>query len=336
MKTDAPSYKVAFIGAGNISQALDNTNDGRIRTHVKAFAANGSFELAGICDPNLLLAREAAAKWKIAKFGESLSEIASPGIDVICICSPDETHERYLVEVLKFNPKVVVCEKPIGFDSSKVAGIVSDYAKRNIPLLVNYSRRFFTSVGGQQRIIASESYGHPLSARVKYHKGLFHIASHFLDLLNWYLPFTPLNGCILQRIHDYSAEDPTLTAAGFISTGGRNIPLILEGYDHRITAPGELEICFEQVRLRIYEQQGSKIEVAKVSNAIFRDYLKSDVESLDPSESMKNLVVAVLGALSNGTFGPSTGSSALEALTICNRICQWPELPMTRPATTYT
>ena len=103
-------------------------------------------------------------------------------IDIVSICTPDETHEKILNDILIYKPKLVICEKPIGLELKNTKKIINKYKKKNIPLFVNYFRRWDKKI-----LLLKKKIQHAEVINIKYSKGIIHSGTHYIDLLSvWF------------------------------------------------------------------------------------------------------------------------------------------------------
>jgi predicted dehydrogenase len=84
------------------------------RSHLQAYARIPElFEVQAVCDLNLDKLRASAAEFGVARQAAALPELlADPGIDVVDLCTPPNTH-RGLIEQALAAGKHVICEKPL-------------------------------------------------------------------------------------------------------------------------------------------------------------------------------------------------------------------------------
>ena len=150
-------YGVMIIGAGSIgalkSNKLDHRGGENILTMAHAIDEHPQLELCDIIDSNLPNSSGAWTKWGrgLYRVYESikfymLSNYVTP--DIIYVGVPTSEHEKVMKEILQLTPapQLVICEKPFGEDIAAARRIRNAYNKRNIPIMVNYQRRFDESV----------------------------------------------------------------------------------------------------------------------------------------------------------------------------------------------
>jgi predicted dehydrogenase len=187
--------------------------------------------IAGCVDPDRKRRVEFQKYWGVENGYDTVAEISQQAFkfDVVSVCSPTSLHLDQLKLVLALSPALVFCEKPIGEEFNKAASLLENYSKKNISLLINYSRRFDESVDRLKCEIEIGKYGVLRSVSGYYNKGLLNNGSHFLDILRFLLGELSVD-YVGRPIVDFKESDPTvplvlLTSEGIqisLSTGNAN------------------------------------------------------------------------------------------------------------------
>ncbi|MCX6723043.1 MAG: Gfo/Idh/MocA family oxidoreductase, partial [Candidatus Staskawiczbacteria bacterium] len=105
--------------------------------------------------------------------------------DIVSICVPDGQHFLILKKIIKYKPKLVICEKPITTKIVDTEKIIKLYKKNKISVLVNYSRRFDVVIQQLKKDLSENKYGRVVSASGIYSKGILHNGSHLIDLASF-------------------------------------------------------------------------------------------------------------------------------------------------------
>lgn len=321
-------YKVAVIGAGNIAQGYDTKESENVFTHIKAYSLDTNFEIVCIFDKDYNKALEVSKYWNISNVAKNLLDIKKSAPDIISICTPDNTHYQYLITSLSLNPKLVLCEKPLALTVSQAKIITEKYLERNIFLVVNYSRKWVTEFELLKVKIDQGIFGKIISVRIKYYKGFMHNGSHLINLLDYFLLFQDLTGAVIKSINDYSDEDPTITGAYLVDSAMGRLSLLIEGYDHTLFMPLEIEMIFEKVKILIEENNGTWLchSVLK-ENESFPGYFEFNEISrvkINMGETMPLLMKNIVNSLNGSENIKSTGNDGLRTLQICQKIKEVP------------
>ena len=203
------SYSVLIIGLGKIALGFDlDSAQNNIFSHTKAFLSNDAFELVGGVDVAVerrVEFEEYSGKSSFASVDEAFC--FCPKIDVISICTPSDYRLSVFMEILKFNPKLVLIEKPIALDLSEALQIKQVAEKHKIKLFVNYIRRvepYYASLAD----VFDGKFILPSKVIVHYTGGLFTNASHFINLMLFYFgrPYSIFTIDVKPLKSDYSAD----------------------------------------------------------------------------------------------------------------------------------
>lgn len=252
-------YKAGIIGAGRIASGFDTPKTQAILTHAHAYAVHPRTDLVGFFDVNKEAAKLASKKWGGQAFPNLKSFFGEGKPDIVSICTPDENHFSVLIEVAEYKPKLVICEKPLGSSLSKIKKVLKSYHKKEIPILVNYSRRFDKTVQKLRKNIQSGRYGKILCASGIYTKGILHNGSHLIDLCR-YLFGEVKNYQTFYNISDYKESDKSI--AGFLEFERCRQFHLMVG-DERRYSVFELDIFAEKKRLKLIDS-GFNIALQKI------------------------------------------------------------------------
>jgi predicted dehydrogenase len=296
------SLKTAIVGCGNIAGGYDET-PGSTGTwsHAKAYQAHGGFSLAAAYDPRQKRLSEFCSRWRVPDQAKDLADLLqrfSP--EVVSICSPNETHFDFLLQALSTpSVKGIWCEKPLTLSLAQ-AKQVEKVAK--IPVLVNYLRRWDRRLCEIGARIQKDEFGKISGGRVLYTKGVFHNASHAINLLQHWLG--PVSSVEVAKVHEHHAGDLT---ADFTLVFG-NSRIHFQALDHRNFNHFEIEIFTELALLRF--PGGATVEIQKraASKIAAGEFNLGAVETLAPTISTAMEEVA------------ANFYEAIETVAICERI----------------
>ena len=96
-----------MLGAGMIAEV-----------HRRAALLAGA-EVVGVMASSPERSRAAARAWDVAAY-DDLAQVAAADVDVVHVCTPNDSHVPYAVALLRAG-KHVVCEKPLGLDAAGAA-----------------------------------------------------------------------------------------------------------------------------------------------------------------------------------------------------------------------
>lgn len=301
-------FRCLIVGAGQIASGFDHPEDVHVLTHAHAIQQHPSFLIHGFFDVDVEQARGAAIKWGTRAF-QSVRDAGS--IDVAVICSPDRFHLESVLNVLPLHPRLIVLEKPL-------AGTLSDAKKlvdigEDIPILVNFSRRFVPQFQRLALRIKEGEFGRFLTGTGYYGKGFVHNGSHMIDLMR--LLIGDLQGLTkFHCIEDYYPEDPTQTVKlDFLA----DADFFMLGVPCTAFTIFELDLIFEKGRVRILDS-GHVIEIHDVDDSpYYSGYREAALKEKMETEidfSMKYVYENIDRFLCTGEPLLSTTRSAFEGL----------------------
>jgi len=317
MKLGAKKYNALIIGTGNIGAFYDNPDSDRIISHGHGFSDSDKFELIGFVDIDEKNGKKGAEIWN-TNYYKTIDEAFSveKRIDVISIAVPDKHHYDVLKQASQYSLKCLIVEKPITQTLNQAYEIIEIYQKKQIPIIVNYTRRFIGQITKIKEDIESNKYGKYLNGIGYYGKGILHNGSHMIDLINYF--FEEIKEYqIIDKYNDYYEEDPSVSG---ILTLKNSKKLIIQYVDCKISTIFELDLFFEKCRVRISEL-GYKIEYFQAKESPYfkgyTNYVESEEISTELDRAMSNLVEHTYRVITENQKLKSSANSAYEAMKIC-------------------
>ena len=267
--------RVAVIGAGRIGKI----HAGNVARHPRA-------RLVAVVDPV-----EAAAKALAGAHGSQWATqpkdlIAGKEIDAIIIGSPTNTHID-LIDQAAAAGKAVLCEKPIDLDIDKVNRCLEHLARRPVPLLLGFNRRFDPSAAALKRaivagevgsvrqvIISSRDPGPPPLSYVASSGGIFRdMTIHDFDMGRWLLGEEPVEvfasaSCLVDpqvaQYDDFDTAMVVMRTASGKQCHINNCRQAAYGYDQRLEVLGSAGMLMNgnlrPTTLRRYSAQRTEVQ----------------------------------------------------------------------------
>ncbi len=279
-------FKVLLIGAGKMAGIADIATSQVPRSHAQGIKLQSSLSLAAVVDP-VGSAREEFSKRHGCSAFESLGEaLRKENPDVVCICSPNETHANYLLELAKLSrpPKLIIVEKPLCTDLKQLRQI--QQTKFPCPVVVNQTRRFRKDMTRLRDFLLSEPFGKIVGARFVYYGGWVVNAVHAID------QFRFLTGCELSKPQIFSAipsraHDFLLEGRATIIQNGTDLGVVkFDTVDESHFQLFELELRYQNGRI-FCRNFASEIHVETVTtNEIGERELTPQNQSFSDSAEM--------------------------------------------------
>lgn len=214
--TQEKPLKAMIVGCGSIGalkpDKFDRPYGQNILTHAHAYRVSPDVRLCGVVDTNEDKAIQAAKKWGVLRNTNMIEALNDWKPDIVSVCVPTEHHCNVLFNLTTqpHIPRLVIIEKPFCMNLKEAKKIKRLYERMNIPLLVNYNRRFSLGYREVRERILKRELGEIRHARLLYGRGLLRDGCHGLDVFNWFLG--SIHGIIVREtLVDNLPEDPTVS-----------------------------------------------------------------------------------------------------------------------------
>ncbi|MDR0869552.1 MAG: Gfo/Idh/MocA family oxidoreductase [Planctomycetaceae bacterium] len=309
-------YNVLIIGGGQIGALYDTPDSPSFRSHAHCFTEHPRFAKPGIVEPNAEQRRKVADRWNCTTF-ETLDAALTQTVDAAVVAVPDFLHYSVLKELAQHQLKLVIAEKPMTKTVKESEEILSLYRSRNIPLCVNYTRRFAPGFAALKERIQLGEFGQLLQGTGWYGKGVVHNGSHLVDLLLFLFGNASAES-VFHRVNDFYEDDPAVSA--LLRIGSNNAPFVLQGIDCRCFTIFEIELFFQKGRLRMTNHGETVEEYGIEPGKEFAGYQFLHKKTETPTglnKAMYNVAEAAAQFLDNGVPLPSTGETAFAAQKLC-------------------
>lgn len=316
-------FRVLLVGCGNIAGGFDTDAAPGVppRTHAGAYLAHGGFNLAACVEPDSGKREAFARRWGIAQAHADIdAALAADGTyDVISICSPTAAHHEDGIAALALRPRLLFCEKPLCAGLGQAEDLVRSCTAQGVLLAVNHNRRWDTEVLRLRDELASGHWGMLRSVSGHYNKGVLNNGSHMIDLLHDLLgPLEPQ--CVGSPLYDHWPDDPTVPAL-LRARDGVEVSLNAgHAVDYSL-----FELQFVTERAVIAMEDGGmrwrrRLAAPSPEFAGYRALPEGEIGPGGYLATMSNAVANLHDALRSGAALASSGSSALAAQRLCERL----------------
>lgn len=209
--------KVAVAGLGRIG-----------KIHLKNLCRNfPEVEVVAVMDV-LDESKGIADEFGVPNFVKDFDELlAVPGVDVVVICSPTDTHADYTIKAAKAG-RQIFCEKPLDLSLDRVQEVLNVVQESGVRLMLGFNRRFDPefkkirqlvvggAIGESQIIkITSRDPGPPPVSYIKVSGGMFlDMTIHDFDMARY------ISGKQVKEVFAKAAVmvDPEIGKAGDVDT----------------------------------------------------------------------------------------------------------------------
>lgn len=143
--------KLGVIGTGRIGKV-------HIATLVQSVP---QAEVVAVADINQESARQVASTFGITSvFTNYMDVLNHPEVEAVAICSPTDTHARYIVDAAKAG-KHIFCEKPVDLSLEVIKGAIDAVEKAGVKLMVGFNRRFDPNFLKIKQLVTEGKVGDP-------------------------------------------------------------------------------------------------------------------------------------------------------------------------------
>ena len=143
--------KLGVIGTGRIGKV-------HIATLVQSVP---QAEVVAVADVNLESATQLASGFGIPTVYDNFQDILKhPEVEAVVICSPTDTHAKYIVEAAKAG-KHIFCEKPVDLSLEVIQGALKAVEEAGVKLMVGFNRRFDPNFAKIKQLVVDGKIGEP-------------------------------------------------------------------------------------------------------------------------------------------------------------------------------
>jgi myo-inositol 2-dehydrogenase/D-chiro-inositol 1-dehydrogenase len=149
--TTMKKLNLGVIGTGRIG-----------KVHIATLVQNvPKANVIAIADVNESSAKEVAGVFGInSVFKSHLEIINHPDIQAVVICSPTDTHAKYVIEASKAG-KHIFCEKPVDLSLEVIKSALEAVSQAGVKFMVGFNRRFDPNFLKLKQMVAEGKIGQP-------------------------------------------------------------------------------------------------------------------------------------------------------------------------------
>jgi predicted dehydrogenase len=180
------TYMAGIVGTGRIAGYLE---DDPLRdhpcTHAGTFRRMSEVSLVSCAGKSLDSSIRFALKFDIPYCYSSLEDmLKNQELDILSVCTPAELHVPFTIAAAESGKvRAVFCEKALGLSLREAERAVTVCRERNVPLVVNYLRRWSGDYVTVKHLIASGAIGRVQTVQSVFSGHIMHTGSHMFDLL---------------------------------------------------------------------------------------------------------------------------------------------------------
>jgi len=269
-------YNAAIIGCGNIAGGYDSkVKDSFTWTHAKAYKNNPRFNLMAAFDVDVAKTKRFCEEWQVPNACSSVEELLRHKPEALSICSPNDTHYPLMMKALEQEGlRAIICEKPLALSLKQAEEMQNACTANDIILAVNYFRRWDENLAALGGEIKNKKYGNFLSGRVVYTKGVFHNASHAINLLSsWFgsVAAISVNRKVLLDDGDFLAD--------FSLQFSKGTSIEFRFWDYKNFNFFDIDLMSDQARIHLPMGNSIEIQMKQKSLMVAGEFSLGEIQS---------------------------------------------------------
>jgi len=313
------AYRVGIVGCGKIASdfADDPKMVGDVFTHAEAYSGNPATVFAAVCDTDPERLEKCGERWGVsARYPDLKAMIEVEDLDILSVCTPDETHYHVVKDILEVahHVKFILCEKPLAMTVMEAEELVALSQEKGVILGVVYMRRYAQNYNTLKEYIQSGQLGEIQAVSGWYTKGVKHNGTHWFDALRFLVG--DVQWVRAWQKNDEYVDDPTLDVVLGITGGGI---ASLRACDGRNFTIFDMEIMGTKGRIQLLDS-GYKIELSQVVESKrysgYKELTRTEKDFGDRKNLMLHAVEDVVAVLQTGKTPASSGQDGVEAVRI--------------------
>lgn len=275
-------YSVGIVGLGQIAYGYDSgkKHEDAALTHFTAILLNPNFSIVFGVEPDLIKRTNFSNSTKVNCFSDlddPLLNSSISNVDVLVISTPANLRLEIIEKALRFNPKVILLEKPVATNLIESSKIVNLIRNTGIEVFVNYQRNYIPEFIKIKELISEEIEDSRISVVGWYQGDFITNGSHLIALLR------------LLLIHNQNSSDGYFQ----LLTDNKKANFTFIRVDHLDAFKFSLELTTSSFNIR-YDSHLQRIQISKaVKSAYYPNefILGEPFEELSTNEqqSLKNV-----------------------------------------------
>ena len=310
------TYSVGLIGCGRIGYLNDIGQDKGTYSYFQSIKRHKKFKLVAIVDKKKSIRSEIRKKYKIPAYFSHDRMMREHNPDLVIIATNDPSHYEILMNIVNYNPKFVFTEKPLANTSAEIKKIINKYKKKQVPLSVNFSRRFSSTFNYINDLLKNNHLGKIESVNMQYSRGFFHNAIHLLDICLWYFG--------IPKSIQIDSIKPSMSFKGDKTIDLRmhyksNMNVKLNGLDLNYLGNEEIDIIGSFGRIQVQpDDEYHEYKIVPHKNFYkTRVFKKVKVKKIDNSSLIKNalnMIYQYLNGDSKKIISPADNSGVIDMM----------------------
>ena len=192
-------YRAGIVGAGQIGRA-----------HAVGYQLTDAVELVAVTEPNQRVRAEFQQQHKVPMgYADMQTMMEAEKLDFVSVCTWHLLHEPQTLLAAGYEPKAVICEKPMTVGMASVQRMIEGCQKRGVKLVIGHQRRYYHAWSRARQLIGEGAIGQPQMVTAKSGEGLLNCGTHVIDACRYLLgdPVTEwVMGAVERNTDRYERE----------------------------------------------------------------------------------------------------------------------------------
>ena len=165
-----PTYRTAIVGLTGIAASPPPPAPDPVlgtvvpHSHAGGYASVPETEVVAVCDLVPMLLDAFRQQWgaifpRAREYTDYHKMLAEQEIDLLSVVTSDHRHAQIVVDAIEAGVKGIYCEKPIATTLADADRIIAACQARNVPLLINHTRRWYADYVEARRLVRSGEIG---------------------------------------------------------------------------------------------------------------------------------------------------------------------------------
>ena len=310
------TYSVGLIGCGRIGYLNDKNLNKGTYSYFQSIRKHKKFKLVAVVDIKKNIRTEINKKYKVPAYYSYDKMMKEHNPDLVIVATNDSSHYQILMSIVDYNPKFVFTEKPLASNSAEIKKIISTYKKKQVPLSINFSRRFSSTFNYINDLLKNNHLGKIESVNMQYSRGFAHNAIHLLDLSLWYFG--------IPKSIEIDSIKPSKSFKGDKTIDLRmkynsNMNVKLHGLDINYLGNEEIDIIGSLGRIRVHpddEYQEYKIISHKnyFKTRVFKKVKVKKINNMSLIKNALDMIYKYLNGNSKKIISPADNSGVIDLM----------------------
>lgn len=184
----AGAWRAGIVGCGRIGCTFDDDpRRGYVSTHAGAYTRTPGVDLVALADVDAGRVDRCGEKFGVpGRYQDYRDMLAGEGLDILSICTWNDTHRQVVDDAVTAGVKAIFCEKPIADTLLAADAMVHRCKDAGVILMIDHQRRFDRFHREVASYLRSGGLGRIQQVTCYYTAGIANTGSHLVDLLRFF------------------------------------------------------------------------------------------------------------------------------------------------------